>query len=89
MKRRTSFTAEYEFICDVCGEAVRVGDRAVAEFDHVRGSCVMRHETCPERDAERRRIKDGPKKPLRRGTVRCGRSGSERRSAEKHITINN
>lgn len=88
MNRRTSFTAEYEFICDVCGEAVRVGDRAVAEFDPSRVSCVMRHETCPEQDVERRRIKTGPKGPRRRGTICCEGRACTCRRGRKNTTIN-
>ncbi len=61
MKTET-FIVQHEFICDACGETVRIGERAVAESNPEKGVCRMRHENCPLSRPVRRRT---PLTPVR------------------------
>lgn len=41
------FIAEASVICDRCGQMVKVGEAAVAEFYPRDEKCRIRHENCP------------------------------------------
>lgn len=55
------FIAQAPVICDRCGEMVKAGETAVAEFYSGSGKCRIRHQKCPESGLVRR----NPKKPIR------------------------
>lgn len=63
------FIAQAPVICDRCGEMVKAGETAVAEFYSGSGKCRIRHQKCPESDLVRR----NPRNPIRPDRVRAAR----------------
>ena len=80
---REKFTAAYDFICDRCGETVKAGTAAVAEFDTATGTARMMHARCPGIVPEKAR-RPGPK-PRTIGARRPEvKTASERRFSKVH-----
>lgn len=59
--RSHEFIAQAQVICDRCGEAVKVGEMAVAEFYSDSGKCRICHKKCPAHDCNGRK----PRSPFR------------------------
>ena len=63
------FIAEASVICDRCGQMVKVGEAAVAEFYPRDEKCRIRHENCPTTTPSRHK-RNNPIRPLRNRAVR-------------------
>lgn len=69
------FIAEASVICDRCGQMVKVGEAAVAEFYPRDEKCRIRHENCPATT---------PSRPNRRNPIRPIRN-----RAARHLKTHN
>lgn len=74
MKARR-FIAEASVICDRCGQMVKAGEAAVAEFYPRDEKCRIRHENCPTTT---------PSRPNRRNPIRPIRN-----RAARHLKTHN
>ena len=76
MKARR-FIAEASVICDRCGQLVKVGEAAVAEFYPKNEKCRIRHENCPASVPSKSRRKS-PIHPLRTRAARLHKTHNEK-----------
>lgn len=58
------FIAEASVICDRCGQMVKAGEAAVAEFYPRDEKCRIRHENCPTTTPSRSKRRN-PIRPIR------------------------
>ena len=71
------FIAEASVICDRCGQMVKAGEAAVAEFYPRDEKCRIRHENCPTTTPSRPNRRN-PIRPIRNRAARIRKTHNEK-----------